>query len=51
VTDAFAALVALEAPNRFQCEYVGRLPTAKDHGVFPMYVLKRLYLIRPRPVG
>jgi hypothetical protein len=40
VTDPFAALIALEAPDDLSCEYVGHIPTAKDYGTFPMYVLK-----------
>ena len=42
VTDPFAALIALEAPDDFACEYVGHIPTAKNYGSFPMYVLKPL---------
>ena len=41
VTDPFAALIALEAPEDLSCQYVGHIPTAKDYGTFPMYVLKR----------
>jgi hypothetical protein len=41
VTDPFAALVALEAADDLSCQYVGHIPTAKDYGTFPMYVLKR----------
>ncbi|MGH9013678.1 MAG: TRAFs-binding domain-containing protein [Acidimicrobiia bacterium] len=41
VTDPFAALVALEAAHDLSCQYVGHIPTAKDYGTFPMYVLKR----------
>ena len=41
VTDPFAALIALEAPGDLSCQYVGHIPTAKDYGTFPMYVLKR----------
>jgi hypothetical protein len=41
VTDAFAALAALECGQDVTCQYVGHIPTAKDYGVFPMYVLKR----------
>jgi len=40
VTQPFAALVALFSSHKFSCDYVGRLPTAKDCGVIPMYVLK-----------
>jgi adenylate cyclase len=41
VTDPFAALIALEEPEDLSCQYVGHIPTAKDYGTFPMYVLKR----------
>jgi class 3 adenylate cyclase len=41
VTDPFAALIALEQPEDLSCQYVGHIPTAKDYGTFPMYVLKR----------
>jgi tetratricopeptide (TPR) repeat protein len=40
VTDPFAALVTLEGDSTFSCQYVGRIPTAKEHGTFPMYVLR-----------
>jgi adenylate cyclase len=43
VTDAFAALLELDQKQTLTCEYVGHIPTAKDYGVFPMYVLKRHY--------
>ncbi len=45
VTEAFAALLSLEAGHAFTAEYVGQLATAKDFGTMPMYVLKA----RPRP--
>ncbi len=41
VTDAFAALLALDDDETMSCQYVGHIPTAKNYGVFPMYVLKR----------
>ena len=41
VTDAFAALLVLDDDQTMRCEYVGHIPTAKDYGVLPMYVLKR----------
>lgn len=41
VTDAFASLLVLEADRSLSCQYVGHIPTAKDYGTFPMYVLKR----------
>jgi class 3 adenylate cyclase len=40
VTHPFAALIALTRSSELTCEYVGRLPAAKDYGVLPMYVLK-----------
>ena len=43
VTDQFAALLALEPDAVGRGQYVGRLPSAKDYGTFPMYVLT------PRP--
>lgn len=39
-SDAFAALAALEAPQQFRFDYVGRIPLAKDFGEFPMYELR-----------
>ncbi|MGZ4735029.1 MAG: adenylate/guanylate cyclase domain-containing protein [Acidimicrobiia bacterium] len=39
VTDQFAALLTLEPDAPATCQYVGRLPSAKDFGTFPMYVL------------
>jgi len=39
VTDQLAALLALEPDAPARGQYVGRLPTAKDYGTFPMYVL------------
>ncbi|HEY3833158.1 MAG TPA: adenylate/guanylate cyclase domain-containing protein [Acidimicrobiia bacterium] len=41
VTDAFAALLALEADPPFTTEYVGRVTTAKDFETIPMYRLRR----------
>ncbi len=41
VTDAFAALVALEPNSPFVTEYVGRVTTAKDFETIPMYRLRR----------
>jgi hypothetical protein len=41
VTDPFAALLTLEGDSTLSCQYVGCIPTAKDYGTFPMYVLKR----------
>ena len=41
VTENFAALVALDGNTDARLEYVGHIPTAKDYGAFPMYVLRR----------
>jgi Tetratricopeptide Repeats-Sensor/Adenylate and Guanylate cyclase catalytic domain len=41
VTEAFAALIALERDTSLSCEYVGIVPAAKHYGSFRMYVLKR----------
>lgn len=42
VTDTTAAALAVDAPDRFRCDYVGRVPLAKGYGEFPMYGLSRL---------
>ena len=36
-SDAFVAFAVLEAPGEFRCDYVGRIPLAKNFGEFPMY--------------
>jgi class 3 adenylate cyclase len=41
VTEPFAAILALEAAERFACRYVGRIPLAKKFGDYPMYRLTR----------
>jgi class 3 adenylate cyclase len=41
VTEAFAALIALERDPTLTCEYVGVVPAAKDYGSFRMHLLKR----------
>jgi adenylate cyclase len=41
VSDAFAALLALEPDARFATEYVGRVTTAKAFETIPMYRLRR----------
>jgi class 3 adenylate cyclase len=41
VTDAFAALLALEPGAPFATDYVGRITTAKDFETIPMYRLRR----------
>lgn len=40
VTEAFAALLSLQAGRAFTAEYVGPVATAKGYGTMPMYVLK-----------
>jgi class 3 adenylate cyclase len=40
VTDAFAALLALEPASDLCCEYVGRITTAKGFETIPMYRLR-----------
>lgn len=42
VTEPFAAVLALEAGDRFACRYVGRIPLAKKYGDYPMYRLTRV---------
>jgi class 3 adenylate cyclase len=42
VTEPFAAILALEAPDRFVCRYVGRIQLAKGYGSYPMYRLTRV---------
>lgn len=41
VTEAFASLLALDRPDDFVCEYVGRVPSAKSFGTMPMHLLRR----------
>ena len=41
VTEPFAAILALEARDRFCCRYVGRIALAKKYGDYPMYRLTR----------
>jgi class 3 adenylate cyclase len=41
VTEPLAAILALEASERFDCHYVGRIALAKNYGDFPMYRLQR----------
>ena len=37
--EPFAAMIALHAPYRFRCRYVGQVDLAKKYGAFPMYRL------------
>jgi adenylate cyclase len=41
VTEPLAAILALEAQDRFNCSYVGRIALAKNYGDYPMYRLER----------
>ncbi len=41
VTEPFAAALVLDGSHEFACEYVGRMPAAKDYGVLRMYQLRR----------
>ncbi|HEX8525536.1 tetratricopeptide repeat-containing protein [Allosphingosinicella sp.] len=41
VTEPLAAILALEARERFACRYVGRISLAKNYGEYPMYRLQR----------
>ncbi len=41
VTEPFAAMLMLEAPDRYVTRYVGRIALAKDAGSAPMYRLSR----------
>lgn len=41
VTEPLAAILALEARDRFVCRYVGRIALAKNYGDYPMYRLQR----------
>jgi len=43
VTEPFAAILALEAPDDFRCNYVGRIALAKRYGTYPMYRLTRAH--------
>lgn len=39
VTEPFAAILALESPHRFKCQYVGNVEFAKGYGNYPIYAL------------
>lgn len=41
VTEPFAAILALEAPDHFRSRYVGQIALAKGYGAYPMYRLTR----------
>lgn len=43
VTQAFGAILSMEAPDRCGLSYVGRVPLAKDFGEEPMYRLTRTH--------
>jgi adenylate cyclase len=44
VTESFAAVLEMDAPGRFVCNYVGQVSLAKGYGIFPLYGLTRSYL-------
>lgn len=39
VTEAFAAVLALEAPELYKCRYAGNIEFAKGYGTYPIYQL------------
>jgi hypothetical protein len=41
VTESFAAVLEMDAPGRFVCNYVGQVSLAKGYGIFPLYGLTR----------
>lgn len=40
-SQGFAAMAAVEDVREFTCDYVGRIPQAKNYGTFPTYVVRR----------
>lgn len=42
VTEAFAALSAMESTDEVRCEYVGHLPLEKSYGALRMYLLRQM---------
>jgi class 3 adenylate cyclase len=48
VTEPFAAALALDGSDEFDCDYVGHMPAAKDFGRLRMY---RLRSRTPRPMS
>ncbi len=41
VTEPFASVLEMEAPDLFHCNYVGKTELAKGYGVYPLYRLSR----------
>lgn len=39
VTEPFAAILALEAPEQYKCRYAGNIEFAKGYGTYPIYQL------------
>lgn len=39
VTEPFAAILALEAPEEYRCRYAGNIEFAKGYGTYPIYQL------------
>jgi class 3 adenylate cyclase len=40
-SQGFAAMSAVEGVREFTCDYVGRIPQAKNYGTFPTYVVRK----------
>lgn len=40
VSEPFAAAIALDPAQEFDCDYVGTIPAAKSYGDLPMYLLR-----------
>jgi class 3 adenylate cyclase len=40
-SQGFAAMAAVEGVREFTCDYVGRIPQAKNYGTFPTYVVRK----------
>jgi len=40
-SQGFAAMAAVEGVSEFTCDYVGRIPQAKNYGTFPTYVVRK----------
>jgi class 3 adenylate cyclase/tetratricopeptide (TPR) repeat protein len=49
VTEPFAAAVALDGRKKFNCDYVGHMPAAKDFGRLRMYRLRRRAPVESEP--
>ena len=45
VTEAFASALVLQRQKEFQCDYMGKLSTAKNYGDMKLYVLRQTGLV------